>query len=600
MQNFRSLTDREHILKRPGMYIGAVNLTESNDYVFEDDKIQFKQISYVPGLIKIINEIIDNSVDVAIKTNFEYGNQISVNINTDSVEVQDNGTGIPVQKNDSGEYIPMLCWNRAKTGTNFDDDENRTQIGMNGVGSFATNCFSKKFIGTTCDGNKTYSITFKDNAESFTEKLSSSKTNQGVNVKFWPDLEKFGLTEIDETHIGIIKQRLINLGISFPEIIFKFNGKKINVSNFKKYVGLFNENYELFETDQYKFAILPNSEDDFRQFSYVNGLKIPEGGTHIDIISGQIVSRIREKLSKKYKTIKPGDIKNKLMIVAFLKNMPNTKFNSQSKEKITNSAYEMNAYFGDIPYDQIVNKILKNSEIIDPITEIYRIKEEFKKRQDLKGLQKTVKKIKSDKYLPSIGKQKYLLLCEGASASGGLMPVLGRSECGYYELRGKPLNAYSADQKKFTANKELSELYKIIQNENYEYIVFANDSDLDGYHIAGLLSGFFQRYMKEYTTKIGMLRTPIIGIFKNEKITRWIYSLEDDIKLKQGEKSNYFKGLGSWSIDDLKEVIKKDGLQKMIQIVEFDSDEIIDEWLGNDSEPRKKYILENNFSIAKL
>lgn len=597
----RKLSEREHITQRPSMYIGAVDLTKSNEYVFEDGKIQHKEISYVPGFIKIINEIIDNSVDVAIKTNFEKCNQISVKMTEDTVEVQDNGTGIPVAKNEDGHYLAELAWGHARAGSNFDDDENRTQIGMNGVGSFATNCFSKKFVGKTDDGNQLYTITFKNNAESFTDKVEKSKGTSGVNVKFWPDLSKFGIDKIDDVHMNVIMQRLINLSMSFPEITFKFNGKKINVNSFKKYVSLLNENFEMYETDDYKFAILPNADDDFRQFSYVNGLKIPDGGTHIDIISYQIVSRIRDKLAKKFKTIKPGDIKNKLMIVAFLKNVKNTKFNSQSKEKITNGAAEINAYFGEIPFDQLAAKILRNKAIIDPITEVYRIKEEFRKRQELKGLQKTVKKIKSDKYLPSIGKRKFLLLVEGESALGGLSPVLGRKECGYYVLKGKPLNAYSAAQSKFTANKELSELYKIIQNEGYEYIVYATDQDLDGYHIRGLLTGFFVRYMPELKGNIGMLQTPVIGVTKKDKLVNWYYNLNDKVQLKTGETPNYMKGLGSWDSEDLKHVVQIDGISKMIDMLEFDEDAdvVIEEWLGNDSEPRKKYIVANDFSIAK-
>lgn len=597
----RKLSEREHIIQRPSMYIGAVDLTKSNEYVFEDGKIQHKEISYVPGFIKIINEIIDNSVDVAIKTNFEKCNQISVKMTEDTVEVQDNGTGIPVTKNEDGHYLAELAWGHARAGSNFDDDENRTQIGMNGVGSFATNCFSKKFIGKTDDGNQLYTITFKNNAESFTDKVEKSKGTSGVNVKFWPDLSKFGIDKIDDVHMNVIMQRLINLSMSFPEITFKFNGKKINVNSFKKYVSLLNENFEMYETDDYKFAILPNADDDFRQFSYVNGLKIPDGGTHIDIISYQIVSRIRDKLAKKFKTIKPGDIKNKLMIVAFLKNVKNTKFNSQSKEKITNGAAEINAYFGEIPFDQLAAKILRNKAIIDPITEVYRIKEEFRKRQELKGLQKTVKKIKSDKYLPSIGKRKFLLLVEGESALGGLSPVLGRKECGYYVLKGKPLNAYSAAQSKFTANKELSELYKIIQNEGYEYIVYATDQDLDGYHIRGLLTGFFVRYMPELKGNIGMLQTPVIGVTKKDKLVNWHYNLNDKVQLKAGEKSSYYKGLGSWDSDDLKQVVQTDGIDKMIQLIDFNDDEIIDDWLSDKkSDVRKEYILENDFSIIKL
>jgi len=596
----KKLSEREHILQRPTMYIGAVNKTLVNEYILENDKIEYKEVEYIPALIKIINEIIDNSVDVAIKTNFKSSNEISIKMEKESITVQDNGTGIPVQKNSDGHYLPELCWGHARAGSNFEDDKNRTQIGMNGVGSYATNCFSNKFIGKTDDGKNSYTITFKNNAETFTEKVTNSSGKTGTSVTFYPDLERFGLKEIDENHFNIIKQRLINLSMTFPEITFKFNSKKININSFKKYISLFNDDSEIYETEEYKFAILPNSTDDFRQFSYVNGLKIPDGGTHIDYIVNNIVNPIREKLVKKYSGIKPADIKNKLMVVAFLKNVKNTKFNSQTKEKITNSVSEISNYYGNIDFIKLTNKILKTPEIIDPITEVYKIKEELKKRQELKGLDKTVKKIKSEKYLPSIDIKKYLLLVEGESAFGGLSPVLGRKECGYYILKGKPLNAYSATQSKFVANKELSELYKIVQNENYDYIIYATDQDLDGFHIRGLLTGFFTKYLPEWKGRIGMLQTPVIGITKKDKLHRWVYSLDEDIKLNSGEVSNYYKGLGSWDIEDLKHVVQQDGIYKMIEIIDFDNEQIIDDWLGDDSEPRKKYILENNFSIAKL
>lgn len=409
----KKLTEREHILTRPTMYIGAVDLTTSNEYILSDDKIEYKEVKYVPGLIKIINEIIDNSVDVAIKTNFKSSNEISVKITSDEVQVQDNGTGIPIKQNEDGHYLPELCWNHARAGSNFDDDKNRTQIGMNGVGSYATACFSKKFIGNTDDGINNYTITIKDNASSFTEKLDKTKS-QGTTVKFYPDLEKFGLKEIDETHISIIKQRLINLSMTFPDITFKFNGKKININSFKKYISLFGDVAEIYETEDYRFAILPNESDDFKQFSYVNGLKIPDGGTHIDVIINNIVNPIREKLIKKYKTLKPADIKNKLMIVAFLKNLSNTKFNSQTKEKITNSVSELVQYYGNIDFTKITNKILKTPEIIDPITEVYKIKEELKKRQELKNADKqTNKKPKSEKFMPPIGDWVNIFLAEG-------------------------------------------------------------------------------------------------------------------------------------------------------------------------------------------
>ena len=143
MEEIKSLDSREHILLRPNMYIGAVTAQKFTEFL--DGKKQ--EIEYIPGLIKIINEIIDNSVDIAIKTNFEGCNEVSVKISEDSVEIIDNGPGIPVKQNAEGEYLPYVCWGHAMSGSNFDDDENRKHIGMNGVGSYCTNVWSKKFIG---------------------------------------------------------------------------------------------------------------------------------------------------------------------------------------------------------------------------------------------------------------------------------------------------------------------------------------------------------------------------------------------------------------------------------------------------------------------
>ncbi len=596
----RKLSERQHILMRPSMYIGAVDLTRTEDFILNDGKITYHELEYVPGLIKIINEIIDNSVDEAIKTNFEFSAKIDIAISDTLVTVKDNGRGIPVKKNADGHYLPELCWAHARAGSNFDDDENRTQIGLNGIGSFATACFSKTFVGQTDDGENAYEIQIVDNAESFTEKLYKTR-QRGTQVTFAPDLERFGLTEINETHINVIKQRLINLSLTFPEITFKLNGKKIVAGSFKKFAALFNPEFETYETENYQFAFLPNADDDFRHYTFVNGLKIPDGGTHVDLITWNVVQKIKDKLAKKYKTIKPADIKNKLMLVMFAKNMKNTKFNSQSKEKITNSEAEMKAFLGEINYDSLVYKMLRNPKIMDPIVEVYKLKEELKRRLELKELDKPVKKIKSDKYLPSIGERKYLVLTEGESALGGLSPVLGRKEFGYYTLRGVPLNAYSSPQEKFKANKELSELYKVIQNEGYENIVIASDQDLDGTHIRGLLMGFFLRYLPNMIGKVAILQTPVIGVKKGKELTNWYYSLSDEVTIARGEVSKYYKGLGSWGCDDLKQVVAKDGLDKMIDFMDFNNTDILDDWLNGDkADVRKGYIQANEFNIAKI
>lgn len=593
--DFKMLSDREHILLRPSMYIGSINFEDQEDFNFDNDHIKYENFKIIPGLCKIINEVIDNSIDEAIKTNFKYGNEISIIIEKDKVQVQDNGRGIPVVK--QGEfYQPYLCWGRAKSGSNFEDD-NHIQIGTNGVGSYCSCVWSEKFVGETDDGKNYYKVTFKNNAETFTESISKSKS-QGTTVTFYPDLKRFNITEIDENHVNYIYQRILCLANIFDKIKFKFNKKLIRVKNFKEFAKLFNENFEIYETDDVKIAIMPNDSDDFKHFTYVNGLKIKDGGVHVDTIIKNVVNIIRDKISKKYKNIKPGDIRNKLMLVSFIKNFPSPKFNSQTKEKLTNSEAEFNK-FSNIDYS-FVNKILKNNAFIDPIVEIYKIKEEFENRKALKGVEK-VKKIKSDNFFRSVKSNKYFSICEGFSALSGVSKILGNQDWSYFSLKGKPLNTWEVSHQKFAANKELSELYQIIKGENFENIVITSDSDIDGAHIASLLVTFFEKYLPDFKDRIYRLNTPIKANKKNGKLTAWVYDLNDELPIKSGETQAYYKGLGSWNVDDLDQVIQKDGLEKMLVKFKFDSKEIIDDFMSNKkSDARKDYILNNDFSIVKL
>lgn len=605
-QNIQEKDDREWLLIRPQVVIGSVQPEKAHDFFMENNKFKWTQYNYIPGFLKIINEILDNSIDVYVKSKGKYANQINIDITDDSINIKDNGYGIPVEKSESGEWLPFVCWGKARAGSNFEDDKNQGQIGMNGIGSFATVVFSKEFIGYSDDGKNKLKITFKDNLESHSiRELTSSKP--GVEVFFKPDLEKFGLEKIDDTHKNLIYQRLLNLSVTYPGIKFTFNKKRISLKT-KDYLKMFSDDYEIIEGDNFFIGVMPNSDDDFRFLSYVNGLHIKDGGNHIDYVLDKIVSPIRTKLQRRYKNIKPGDIKNKLQIVVFFKNLINPKFNSQTKEKLTNTSSQISNFLGDIDWDKFGLKCYKNKAILEPIVEIYKIKEEFKKKQELKNLNKTVKKIKSKKYTRPIGNRKYLMIGEGESAVSGLLSILGRKDYGYYELKGKPLNAYDASQQKFTANTELSELYQIINNEEYEYIVFATDQDLDGFTIRGLLLGFIYKYIPELlkTGRIGMLQTPIVAVSKKDKIINWYYNLSDvdHEKTKPGTLSEYKKGLGGWTSEELKVVIEKDGIDKMIRMIEYNdetSPNIIDNWLNSDkSDKRKEYIANNDFDLIKL
>ena len=409
MRNIKVLSDRDHIYQKTEMYAGGVSEVQSTEYIGTKDGIRRTEVSYVPALLKIINEVIDNAVDVHIKTPTAQTPIVDIKMDASAVTVKDNGCGIPVQMNEDGIYLPRVCWGFARSGGNFDLKEN-AGLGTFGVGSYITNVLSKTFTGVTCDGTNRYTIRFTDNAAQYKEAVTKS-TERGTIVTFEPDLERFGLTEIGSVYMDLVQQRLLNLKMAFPQLTFKFNGKVIKVASFKAYCQQFNLPFELYEGENYSFAVMHNPEDDFQQFSYVNGLCIKDGGTHIDVIVSNVVDRLREKLTRKYKTIKPGDIRNKLFVVAFCRNFPNPKFNSQTKEKITNAPGEVSKYL-DVPWDAVVQKIFKNAGVIDPITEVYKIKEEMKRRQELKSLSK-VRKIKNEKYLPPTRRQKYLMIVEG-------------------------------------------------------------------------------------------------------------------------------------------------------------------------------------------
>ena len=633
---FEVLTGREQILKRPGMWIGSVSPIKRNMFLISQDetKVDFKEIEFVPAFRKIVDEILDNSLDALIEHRNSSGS-IKVEMTDDSVYIEDDGPGIPVIKKKLSEseiknlpeaeakaladsYIPQIAWTRLFSGTNFQDSSSKTTIGSHGIGSKAAAVFSTKFVGTTDDGKKKCVVTVKNNLESSSCKVSSSSGKSGTNVEFWPDLVRFGLKKIEPIYLDLIYQRMMCLAMTFPKIKFTFNKKRIQVND-KKFLSMFSENMT-FTTFKHGFiGIYPNDRDDFNFFTYVNGLHMSRGGTHIDYIAEKIVLPMRDKLEKKYKTIKPADIKNKLSLVVFMRDFANAKFDSQTKETLTNLPSEITTYLAnDVDFEKLSKELLKNEAVIAPIIETFKIKEELKARQELRQAKKV--KVKSDKYLPPLGGsgRKYLALCEGASAQSGISACLGREGIGYYAMRGLPLNAYDSSMQKIVANQELKDITNILGLDissadksdkfiAFEKVLITTDADADAQHITAMLIGWFKRFAPNLFKdgKICKLITPNVIIQdKNFKIKEYFFSVKD-FKKWESEHPNskdkvvYIKGLGSWEREQLQELIDKNGLDKFIIQYRLDdkSDELIEDWLGNDPEKRKKHLSKYTFDI---
>jgi len=468
-QKIKKLSEREHILLRSGMYLGSSVITKSKEYIINDNQFKETEISYVPGLVKIFNELIDNSIDEFVRTNGKFANKIDVTIDDEHFSVQDNGRGIPVTEVQAPEgtfYQPELAWTHARAGSNFEDEKSAT-IGTNGVGSMIASVFSKEFIGVSNDGNLKCTVKCTDNNESINTKVGKPTGKQGVHVKIIPDVQRFGLKSITEPHISMIKQRLYNLSVSYPGIAFKLNGERIKL-NAKKFLNMFGDNGTIIEHDNFSIAVFHSDSDDFKQFSLMNGLNLSSGGNHMNYISEGIIKVLREKIVKKYKTIKPADVRRKLFIVCIMKEFKGPKYETQTKEFLSNPLKDIREYFSDLDLEKFADRVYRNKAITDSIIDYFRIAEEFKKKQELKGLNKTKKKIKSEKYTRAVGKPKMLFIAEGDSAANSVAKIIGRNGNAFYALKGKPLNAYSSSQSKFTSNKELTELYQIIQSEGGE------------------------------------------------------------------------------------------------------------------------------------
>ena len=624
-REFKVLSDKDHVLLRSGMYLGRITLTDTEQWIYSKDKNKFRYetVQIVPALLKCASELIDNCIDVAIDTEFRFANKIQVNVDSKSIEVIDNGIGIPCSPpNGSTDKSPektcaCVAWTTLKSGTSFGND--RDKIGTNGVGASCVSIFSKLFIGESDDGKHRQVIKCQNNLSVIDAgKVKASTGKSGCRVYCEPDLARFGLEEITQAHIDMIYQRLVNLSVCYPKIQFVFNKKTIKIND-KKFAEMFSNDAVMASSNNTTICIFPNEYDEFKCYSNVNGIDTLRGGSHVDYIVNEIATRVRDKLVKKYKTLRPGDVKNKICAVIFLKHFTNPEFDSQTKEALANAPSSISRHInGKIDFESLAKQILKSEAIINPIVETFKIKEELKARATLKQAKRV--KVKSDKYFPGIGEKKYLFLVEGLSAAGGLMKCLGRDGKYYYALRGLALNVFDSSLQKIAANQEVKDVMNILNIDisksvetkftDFEKIVIATDADSDGIHISSMLLGWWKRLAPNFfkDNKIYKLNTPIVIIKdRKDKITDWFFTLDD---FRAWEKANpntsskiiYLKGLGSLEVEDLDYIISKIGFDSLLEEFTLDeeSDKLFDEWLGSDSEPRKKYLREYAFDVDKI
>ena len=601
-EQFRILTARQHVRERIGMYMGSSSKEEIERFVLG----QWTKAKYVPALSKMVDEILDNSIDEAIRTNFKYANKINVSIDGDKVTVTDNGRGIPQDKifdETSKENIlrPVAAWTKVNAGTSFDDE--RVTIGTNGVGSAATNFLSKCFVGKTWSNGKSVQLDCKDGADTLKIK-KGNKAGNGTEVSFVPDFDLFEVDSIAELDtITLIEDRLISLQMAFPEIQFSFNKKKVMINNFKKYSEMFSDTVIMEKTNNLSYFIAP-SEDGFRTNSYINGVNTRQGGTYVDYFMNSIIDELVVKIKRRHKVeVLKTTIKSGLTFVMFARNFVNPKFDSQTKERLTNPFGNVKEHLEICQVRDaqwLAQKILNTPDIIDPIIEAQLAKKLAADKRAATLAQKKLRKVKVAKHISANKDEATLKIVEGDSAMGFLLKVRDPDTVGAFPLRGVIMNTWDMKPAEVLKNKELSELVAVlgldindpdsVDNMTYKYIATLTDADHDGIgHISPLLIAFFYKFWPRLLleNRVQITRTPIMISTKGTDV-KWIYTYEEaaEFKKQDGYKHRYIKGLGSLTEDEYHIIINK----PQYDTVTVDDASVFQMMFGKDSNLRKEYM----------
>lgn len=617
---YKSLSDIDHTLLRPASFLGSIITEKSNQYILENGKFVLKEIEYNPGFHKLFDEIISNSVDESKRPDTKL-NTIKININKKegTICVFDNG-GIPVEiHKETKMYVPQMIFGNLRSSSNYNDDEERNWVGVNGLGSKITNIFSTKFIVETADGKNKFVATWTNNMKNCSSPKITKSSSHFTKITYMPELNRFGMNNITETDIKIIEKRIYEIAGCNPKLNIFFQDKKIAIKSFKDYCNMYlDDTTELIyeENKNWKVGVAVSLSNSFQQISYVNSVYTYDGGSHCDYIINQIVSALREKISKKCKTdILPGQIKNHIFL--FINStIIRPSFSSQTKEKLITNQKNFGT---EITLSNKFMLSIYKSEITESILDWVNKKNEAEERAAVRNANKQLAKVKINKLVEAKGKDRRkctLMLCEGDSPMAGFRKYRDPETQGAFPLRGKSLNVREVTEGKAIQNAEIKSIVGALglqfgkspfvydkhgnlieDNLRYGEIHIYSDADVDGISCAALLVNIFAKWWPELFKehRIARCETPVI-IAKNKKTGKRIDFYYDD-EWEEWQKKNdvnkfdidYKKGLAALTDEEYAEIIHSPRLY----YYEYtqDSDSKLDVWFGSDSTLRKEELM---------
>lgn len=572
LTKYKKLNEVQHVLARSGMYIGSISNTETSGYLYDHktESMVWQTYVYNPGLVKLFDEIISNSVDEHIRSGKVKTIRVTVSQLNGEITVSDDG-GIPVKEHpEHKQYIPEMVFGELRAGSNFSDD-NRITGGLNGLGSSLVNIFSTSFKVQTADGRKSFTQTFTKNMSERTTPTITASEENGTTITFIPDYERLNC-EMDQYNFRRIEKRVYDVAGCNPKIKVYFNGELLKVNKFKDYVSLYVDQFVEESVPNWHIAV-GTSENGFKHVSFVNGIDTFNGGTHVDYVANQITNKLREYIKRKHKIdIRPANIKQHLFLfVNCVINAP--IFTSQTKEFMSSDVKDFGSTYE--VSDKFIHQLIK-SDVIQTILDWAEAQQRQKELAELRRMNKQTqntnflkKIVKFDDASSKNRSECMIALTEGDSASKVILSSRDPQKIGVFPLRGKPLNVRDIAVARLTANEELANIMAIIglklgekhsiSDLRFGKLMIASDFDADGAHIAGLVINIFQHFWPDLIKEgfLVRLKTPVIvATLTNKKQIEFFSQSEYNDWVEQNPSTKHsfkwYKGLGSWTTNDFK------------------------------------------------